>query len=131
MVLPSRQELSTEGKRAHPTTGHPGKEPGDAEPAAAPGGAEAGPSEEPAAYYAASPPVVTARRPDQAMKTVKAPVGPPPGLKRVASRALLQNRGVPSVFRGSLGGTELEGEGIHVHAQLRPFAAHLKLSQHC
>ena len=49
------------------------------------GGAEAGRSKEPAAYAAASPPVVTAQCPDQAMKTVKS-AGVPSAVLKTGSR---------------------------------------------
>ena len=38
---------------------------------------------------------------------------------------------VSSMLCGGLNAKEFGGEWIHVYVQLRPFAVHLTLSQHC
>ena len=43
----------------------------------------------------------------------------------------VRHRELCSVLWGSLGGGRFGGEWMHVYVWLRPFAAHLKLPQHC
>ena len=43
----------------------------------------------------------------------------------------VEHRELCPMSRGSLDGTGLGGEWLHRNVWLSPFAAHLKLSQHC
>ena len=52
-------------------------------------------------------------------------------LKCNPTRPTEEHRELCSMLCGSLMGGEPGGEGMHVYVWLRPFAAHLKLSQHC